>query len=239
MPRERVGDRLRNARIVLLASPPGTESDDADLSAARIIADDDDAAAVDEAVIALSRAVLAEGGTLAVRDDGYTAPLVAYVAAEYWDPAPIETAAGPEPDRTAPVLVYNVESPLSQLLFRSPFVSLGRAVGIRPAAVVLVGGGEREIREVSYWRERTESRLFFPVAGAGGAAGGFEDRREERLLERLRGLRAELDTAERREPDPDFRDEDDRQFAFSHYPLLMRQIVDDIIAWWGEHRAQH
>jgi hypothetical protein len=238
MRRARVGNRLRRASIVVTGGPPATTIDDAERSDARIVEDDDAAAAVDEAVIALARAVLVEGGTLAVRDDGYLAPLVAQIAAEYWEPAAVERPEVALPDRQAPVLIYGDVSPFSEAAFRSPYIAFEHDsdTAIRPAAVVLVGGGGPEREAFSFWRERVESGLHFVVPGTGGAAAEFEDPREASLLAELRGPRERR--GRRSEPGLDLHDHDERQLAFSHYPLLMRQIVDEIILRWEQRNGQ-
>ena len=231
MPEERVPSRLQGAVVVLIASPPETAIEEREPHESTIIEDDDAEAAVDEAAIALARAVLAEGGTLAVRGDAYAAPLVAQIASEYWAPPPIETAEAIPPPA---VLIYGGESAFAELVSRAPMVAPGSADVLAPAAVVLVGGGGEELREATNWRERTRSGLFFAIASSGGAAADFESPLERNLVGRLNGLRRELQRPERPERGEEQQEEDSRQFVFSHYPLLMRQIVDEIVFWWNE-----
>jgi len=237
MVRKHVGESLRGAVVVLIASPPDTGIQETVLSDAQIVDNDDAEAAIDEAALALARAVLAEGGTLAVRGNAYAAPLVAYIAAEYWSPAPIENVQIADTVRTATVLVYGDESSFLELVLRSPVAARREMSAIAPVAVVLLGGGASEREEANYWQEKMRSELFFPISGTGGAA-AESDSRERYLTDLLRKLREELRNPERGEQRVEFRDEDSRQFGFSHYPLLMRQIVDDIVSWWREHNGR-
>lgn len=231
MPDQTAPARLQGAVVVLIASPPDSPIDERELPESAIIENDDAEAAVDEAAIALARAVLAEGGTLAVKGDAYAAPLVAQIASEYWAPPPIETAEAIPPPA---VLIYGGDSAFSELVGRAPMVSPALADAIAPAAVVLVGGGAEELRESSGWRERMRSGLFFAIPSSGGAAADSESPLERNLVRRLNGLRRERQMPETPERSDEPQEEDSRQFAFSHYPLLMRQIVDEIILWWNE-----
>ncbi len=245
MARERVGDRLRGATIVLIAaSPAGDEgdsestADEVELSADEIIAGDDAAAAVDEAVIALARAVLSERGTLAVRDDPYTAMLVAQIAGEYWEPAPIENMDRREPlgSPPLPVLIYGGDSAFTKSASRSPFVASWSREEIDPVAIVLVAGTRHDRAEAGYWKPRSGIVYVIPAGRPDSDAATAQERG---ILERLRGVRRELAAADRDRPQAEFRGEEERKYAFSHYPLLMQQIVDEIAVWWREHRGLH
>jgi hypothetical protein len=243
----RMGNRLGGALILLLAGVPDYQRGDEELPDGESSDSEDQMIRVQEAVVSLSRAVFSAGGRLALEDDPLLTPLVAQLASEYWEPAPIETqSSGDERSHRErePVIVYQPKKIFSkeENFLQAGYVRVQSEMPSEVAAVVAIGGGEEQHYEFASWLERRGPIPIYVVGSTGGWASRegpryreiTEEANDEQLWQKLQSLRNEIrfpvpkeEFAERGEREPTV-EEHVPEFRYSLYPLLMFNIVEDV-----------
>ena len=191
---------------------------------------------IEEAIIALARAVFGRGGRLAFRHDPVVTPLVIEVALEYWQSLP--------GDR--PVLIFAPElefeeldayaSPISCAELREDY-KFGELVAHK---IVYVGGSQGLINEVAAQNLARPGNVF-AIASTGGVAQSVVDQNtaldpETKIIETIYSLQREMlyrPPSEEEMIDPSSRDETLRlqegqipNFRYSLYPLVMESILE-------------
>jgi hypothetical protein len=98
MPRARAA-RLKGVKIGLAGKPLDTfiegESIETDANEEYVISREQEAVAIDEAIVSLARAVFSESGTLVFEDHPLLTPLLEEIAVEYWQVSDLETQREP------------------------------------------------------------------------------------------------------------------------------------------------
>jgi hypothetical protein len=243
----RIPNRLDGGLVLLLGGIPDYQRSDEALSDGDSLEAEDQVIRVQEAVISLSRAVFSAGGRLALADDPLLTPLVAQLASEYWEPAPIETLpSGDERGNRErePVIVYQPKKIFSkeENFLQAGYVRVQSEMPSEVAAVVAIGGGEEQHYQFASWLERKERIPIYVIGSTGGWASKegpryrevIEEANDEQLWEKLQSVRNEIRFpvskerfAEQEEPEPTV-EEQVPEFRYSLYPLLMSNIVDDV-----------
>jgi hypothetical protein len=249
MPEERkIPDRLDGALVLLVGGIPDYQESREELSDGQSRELQDQTVRVQEAVMSLSRAVFSAGGRLALADDPLLTPLVAQIASEYWEPAPIETPF-PSIERSnregEPVIVYQARKTSSkeENLLQAGYVRIQAEMPSEVAAVVAIGGNEQQHEQFGLWLERRGRIPFYIIASTGGLAGreglrfieGNEEVNDDQLWQKLQTVRSEIRfpvtkerSTEREEPES-MVEEQVPEFRYSLYPLLMSNIVEDVV----------
>jgi hypothetical protein len=211
---------------------------------------------IEEAALALTRAVLARGGRLAFRDDAVFTPLFIEVALEYWEALPAEEVSAEGERRRfvgAPLVLVGVKQngPASDALDWAAQVGCLETVSDDVFAergadlVVLIGGSESAAGDLD---RITNSRLsgvpIVALPSTGGVARGAADQgrvrdAEAAVMERVSASRMRF------EPPPDFvqraaresgreltreslsaEPEQQPEFRYALYPLVVAALLD-------------
>jgi hypothetical protein len=218
-----------------------------------VIAPDEADVRVEEAIIALARAVFARGGQLAFRDDPLVTPLALELVLEYWQSLPGEET-GREDRRftAAPLLILDGErSVYHDDVERAIHIgyatngAFGSQLESPPDRVVCIGGGLDLIERVNQFsRPNTRNIPVFSIPSAGGAASQLQRilgvRNPEEVVyqivrSRTDAMRFAPPELEPNEPTrgehrdwetSSFEPERIPQFRYSIYPLIMNAILD-------------
>jgi hypothetical protein len=191
---------------------------------------------VEEAVMALARAVFIRGGQLAFLHNELLTPLLLEIFRDYWAQPGAENLESREPadSRTAPLLILSEDEHRAELSGYSYVV--GRYAAMEDASqvydreffrAVCIGGDHRAQRI----GENVKAERLVAIPSTGGAAIELTRRDwqnpEASMFETIEGMQNEMkfspleDQAQSEsgiEPWPDFR--------YAVYPLLMAQILD-------------
>jgi len=239
--------RLDGALVLLLGGIPDYQESREEMSDGQLVESEDQIIRIQEAVISLCRAVFSAGGRLALADDPLLTPLIAQIAAEYWEPAPIETSLSPNERRNRerePVIVYQPKKIFSneENFLLAGYVRVQSEMPSEVAAVVAIGGSEEQHAQFGSWFERRRRTPIYVIGSTGGLASkeGIrnmdvnEEANDDELWHRLQAARREIKfpvsaeqftERERREPADE---EQVPDFRYSLYPLLMSNIVEDL-----------
>jgi hypothetical protein len=210
---------------------------------------------IEEAVIALARAVFARGGQLALRDEPILTPLALELVLDYWQSLPGEEVGGDDRRFTgAPLLILDSEhSDYLEDVQHAIQIgcantgTFGSQIETPPDRIVCIGGGLAVVEQVNRFNLPNSRRVpVFTIPSTGGAAGTFENtvniRNPEQAI--VKTILSRQD-AMRFEPPPDVRTtqqfggdrhldwesssfEPERvpQFRYSLYPLIVNFILD-------------
>ncbi len=248
MPEERkIPSRLDGALVLLVGGFPDYQESREELSDGESREMQDQTVRIQEAIISLSRAVFSAGGKLALADDPLLTPLVAQIASEYWEPEAIETPLS-SIERSnrgrEPVIVYQARKTLSEEenFLQAGYVRVQAEMPSEVAAVVAIGGNERQHEQFGLWLERRRRTPVYVISSTGGLAGregarsmeGNEEANDDQLWQKLQSARSEIRfpvskerSTEREEREPRV-EEQVPEFRYSLYPLLMSNIVEDV-----------
>ena len=240
--------RLRGVRIFLLGGMPEEPQVSDKPSVEYIERLEDEAIAVEEAVVSLARTVFAHGADLLVIDDPLVTPLVSQVAWEYWDLPPAEVTQDSERHPVTPrVTIYHRglekhEDPATRISARHGYVALAPIDALptaRPDAIVCIGGTDisdhlGRLRPEESLHER--GPLLFTIESTGGAARRVspDERVEKATLEDLGRARAAMrfeasaDRPGESRQDSGEPEEAIPEFPYATYPIIMRRIVERI-----------
>jgi hypothetical protein len=210
---------------------------------------------IEEAVIALARAVFARGGQLALCDEQVLTPLALELVLDYWQSLPGEEVGVDNRRFTgAPLLILNSEH-TGYFEDVQHAIQIGCAntatfssqIETPPDRIVCIGGRLDVVEQVNRFNLPNSRQVpVFSIPSTGGAASRFENtvsihNPEEAIVKAILSRQ----DAMRFEPPPDVRTtqqfggdrhldwesssfEPDRipQFRYSLYPLIMNVILD-------------
>jgi len=218
-----------------------------------LVAPDEADVRVEEAIIALSRAVFARGGQLAFRDDSLVTPLLLELVLEYWQSLPGEEIGG-ENRRfiAAPLLILDTH-PSEHHGDVEHAIHVGYATSAAftsqiespPDRIVCIGGRLDYLEQVNRFnRPNARTVPVFSIPSTGGAASQLRSipgiRNPEEIVSQIVRsrqdvIRFEPPELEQNEPirgerhrweSSPFEPERVPQFRYSLYPLIMNAILD-------------
>lgn len=240
-------------QIVLLLGGSLGSSDELPETADRdfgFASDDELDVRIEEATVALIRAVLSRGWRVVFRHDPVVTPLAIEVALDYWQSLPGEQSGRDERRFTsAPLLIFGPELDQEDREVINYAIHIGCAiffpeadVNYQPISRVVCVGGTTDVEKfVGSLQSRVSNIPIFTIPSTGGAAQILSNRsgvaNPERavvaeILSRRDKMKFEPPQAEKPSetnrgfPETGFEPERIPQFRYALYPLLMNVILE-------------
>jgi hypothetical protein len=229
---------LRGMRIGLAGRPLDTRDEgiaiDRDIDELYILSREQEAVAIDEAIVSLARAVFSESGTMVFEDHPLLTPLLEEIALEYWQVPELETDRKELGEIPQPrmLVIGHAKSPQESWSPRVPtLLNYTPEIPEDFNAIVFVAN---QVQDFQRWRDRRAARKYIIPSTGGMAreAGPVQEfiNLDDDLWRLIQGRRSEIRYEDSRERDvrKPFQQEVP-EFRYAAYPLLMRRIVEEVI----------
>ena len=214
-----------------------------------IASDDELDVRIEEAILALTRAVFSRGWRLEFRHDPVVTPLALEVALDYWQALPGEESGRENRRFTGtPLLIFGTELDQDDREAIDYAMHIGCATFLPEAdlnfqavsRVVCVGGTADVEKYVGALQNRIPKVPIFTIPSTGGAAEALANlssvaNLERSIVEEIVSRRAEMKfepptqrkgSDSRNFTDTPFEQEPIPQFRYALYPLLMNEILE-------------
>jgi hypothetical protein len=225
-------------RIGLAGRPLDTRDEgitiDRDIDEQYVLSREQEAVAIDEAIVSLARAVFSESGTMVFEDHPLLTPLLEDIALEYWQVPELETDRKelgeiPQPQM---LVVGHARSPEESWSTRVPtLLNYTPEIPGDFDAIVFVAN---QVQDFQRWRDRRAARKYIVPSTGGMAreAGPVQEfiNLDDDLWRFIQGRRAEMPVEASKERDAHrIPQEEGPELWYAVYPLLMRKIVEEVI----------